>query len=56
MDVMRVWPEKEPQFKQVAFQSEGDRMMLGVSQGRWCHCCSLIATPLTSETLFTNLW
>jgi len=29
MDVMRVWPEKEPQFKQVAFQSEGDRMMLG---------------------------
>lgn len=30
MDVMRVWPEKEPQFKQVAFQSEGDRMMLGV--------------------------
>lgn len=26
------------------------------SQGRWCHCCSLIATPLTSETLFTNLW
>lgn len=29
MDVMRVWPEKEPQFKQVAI-CEGDRMMLGV--------------------------
>ena len=49
---MRVWPEKEPQ-KQVAI-CEGDRMMLGVSQGRWCHCCSLIATPVTSETLARN--
>lgn len=28
MDVMRVWPEKEPVSKQVAI-CEGDRMMLG---------------------------